>query len=96
MILILLFDQCGDKTNPVNSKAIELKDKLADKKTGMLTKENADKIRAVLSESKEFLEKVREADPDRAQVNWAYALYQVYYSLGDEKAKELESIVGGN
>jgi tetratricopeptide (TPR) repeat protein len=80
----------------LNSKAIELKDKLADKKTGMLTKENADKIRAVLSESKEFLEKVREADPDRAQVNWAYALYQVYYSLGDEKAKELESIVGGN
>ena len=80
----------------LNSKAIELKDKLADKKTGMLTKENLAKIKEVLTESKNFLEKVREADPDRAQVNWAYALYQVYYSLGDEKAKELEAIVGGN
>lgn len=81
----------------LNSKAIELKDQLADKKSGMLTKENLEKVKAVLTESKDFLEKVRDADPDRQQVNWAYALYQVYYSLGDEaKAKELESIVGGN
>lgn len=80
----------------LNSKAIELKDKLADKKTGMLTKENVAKVKEILTEAKDYLEKVREADPDRLQVNWAYALYQVYYSLGDEKAKELEAIVGGN
>lgn len=81
----------------LNSKAIALKDELADKKTGMLTTANANKIKAILTEAKDFLEKVREADPDREQVNWAYALYQVYYSLGDNaKASELEKIVGGN
>ena len=81
----------------LNSKAIALKDELADKKTGMLTNANADKVKAILNEAKGYLEKVREADPNREQVNWAYALYQVYYSLGDnEKATELESIVGGN
>jgi tetratricopeptide (TPR) repeat protein len=81
----------------LNSKAIELKDKLADKKTGMLTKENVAKVKDILNEAKGYLERVREADPDREQVNWAYALYQVYYSLGDnEKAKELEAIVGAN
>ena len=80
----------------LNSKAIELKDQLADKKTGMLTNANAEKVKAVLNEAKGFLEKVREADPNREQVNWAYALYQVYYSLREEdKAKEMESLVGG-
>ena len=81
----------------LNSKAIAMKDELADKKTGMLTTANADKVKAVLNEAKTYLEKVREADPDREQVNWAYALYQVYYSLGDTaKASELEKIVGNN
>ena len=81
----------------LNSKAIGMKDELADKKTGMLTTANANKVKEVLNEAKVFLEKVRELDPDREQVNWAYALYQMYYSLGDnEKASELESLVGGN
>ena len=80
----------------LNSKAIDLKDKLADKKTGKLTVENANKIKAILNDAKVYLEKVRELDPDRKTVNWAYALYQMYYSLGDnEKASELESLVGG-
>ena len=79
----------------LNSKAIELKDKLADKKTGMLTNENANKVKAVLTEAKGYLEKVRELDPDHEQVNWVYALYQMYYSLGDtEKAAELEKMLG--
>ena len=80
----------------LNSKAIAMKDELADK-NGNLTNENAEKVKAILNEAKDFLEKVREADPNREQVNWAYALYQVYYSLKDEaKAAELESIVNGN
>jgi hypothetical protein len=79
----------------LNSKAIELKDQLADKKTGMLTKESVAKVKAILNEAKGYLENVRQADPDREQVNWAYALYQVYYSLQDEaKVKELEPLVG--
>lgn len=78
----------------LNSKAIKLKDELADKKTGMLTNANADKVKAVLSDAKTYLEKVRELDPDREQVNWTYALYQMYYSLGDKaKADELEKML---
>ena len=78
----------------LNSKAIELKDKLADKKTGMLTTENANKVKAILTDAKGYLEKVRELDPNHEQVNWVYALYQMYYSLGDQaKAAELEKML---
>ena len=78
----------------LNSKAIDLKDQLADKVTGGLTKENADKVKAILAESKVFLEKTRELDPLREKVNWAYPLYQIYYSLGDEaNAAEMEKLV---
>ena len=78
----------------LNSKAIKLKDELSDKKTGMLTKANADKVKAVLTEAKGYLEKVRELDPDHSQVNWVYALYQLYYNLGEKaKADELEKML---
>ena len=78
----------------LNSKAIKMKDELADKKTGMLTKVNADKVKAVLTDAKTYLEKVRELDPDHEQVNWVYALYQLYYNLGDKaKADELEKML---
>lgn len=77
-----------------NSKAIELKDQLADKKTGGLTTENANKVKAVLAEAKNYLEKARTLDPDREKVNWAYPLYQIYYSLGDkEKSAEMEALI---
>ena len=78
----------------LNSKAIKLKDELADKKTGKLTVENANKIKAILSDAKGYLEKVRELDPDHEKVDWRYALYQMYYSLGDnEKASEIEKLL---
>lgn len=78
----------------LNSKAIDLKDQLADKKTGGLTKENADKVKAILAESLTFMERAKELDPDREKVNWAYPLYQIYYSLGDkEKSDEMEKLV---
>ena len=78
----------------LNSKAIKLKDELSDKKTGMLTKANADKVKEVLQDAKTYLEKVRELDPDHEQVNWVYALYQLYYNLGDKaKAEELEKML---
>ena len=78
----------------LNSKAIKLKDELADKKTGKLTVENANKIKAILTDAKGYLEKVRELDPDHEKVDWRYALYQMYYSLGDnEKASEIEKLL---
>ncbi len=67
----------------LNSKAIEVKDKLADKRTGGLTPANAAKVKSLLEEAKTYLLKAKELDPERKTVNWAYALYQVYYSLKD-------------
>lgn len=79
----------------LNSKAIEMKDKLADKKTGNLTTANFNKIKAILTESLTYLEKVKELDPSREKVNWAYPLYQIYYSLGDKaKSAEMEKLLG--
>ena len=89
------FIQCVFNTGVcLNGKAIDLKDKLADKNTGGLTKANADKVKAILSDSKEYLERAKELDPDREKVNWAYPLYQIYYSLGDKaKSDEMEKLV---
>lgn len=78
----------------LNSKAIELKDKLADKKTGGLTIENINKVKAILAEAKVYLEKSKEIDPNREKVNWAYPLYQIYYQLGDkDKSAEMEKLI---
>ena len=78
----------------LNGKAIDLKDQLADKNTGGLTKANADKVKEILNEAKSFLERSKELDPDREKVNWAYPLYQIYYSIGDKaKSDEMEKLV---
>ena len=78
----------------LNSKAIELKDQLADKKTGGLTVANANKVKEVLGQAKTYMEKARELDPTREKVNWAYPLYQIYYSLGDKaKSDEMEALL---
>lgn len=78
----------------LNSKAIDLKDELADKNTGGLTRENAEKVKAILAEAKVYLEQSKKLDPYREKVNWAYPLYQIYYSLGDDaKASEMEKLV---
>ena len=78
----------------LNGKAIDLKDKLADKNTGGLTKANADKVKAILTDALSFLERAKELDPDREKVNWAYPLYQIYYSLGNKaKSDEMEALV---
>ena len=80
----------------LNGKAIDLKDQLADKNTGGLTKENADKVKAILSDARVFLERTQEMDPNREKVNWAYPLYQIYYSLGEKaKSDEMEKLVNG-
>lgn len=79
----------------LNSKAIAMNDELADKKTGSLTTDNVEKIKVVLGQAKDYLEQARKLDPTREKVNWAYPLYQIYYSLGDkEKQAEMESLLG--
>ena len=77
-------------------KATAMSDQLAGA-TGRLTPENAEKVKAVYNDAKKYLEHVRSVDPDRKKANWAYSLYQVYYSLGDqEKVAEIEKIMNGN
>ena len=77
----------------LNSKAIALNDQLMDKKTMGLTKENAEKVKAVLRDAQVYLEKTRELDPDQKDTRWAYPLYRIYYSLENkEKMAELEKI----
>lgn len=77
----------------LNSKAIDLKDQLADKRTGGLTADNAKKVKDVLTEAQSFVEKTKELDPDQEKVKWAYALYQIYYSLKDPRAAEMEKLI---
>lgn len=78
----------------LNSKAGDLRDELADKNTGGLTTANANKVKEILNEAKKYMEKARELDPDRNIVDWAYPLYQIYYSLGDnEKSAEMEKLL---
>lgn len=46
-------------------------------------------------ESKNYLEKARELDPNRERANWTYPLYQCYYSLygaDDARTKEIEAL----
>ena len=77
-------------------KATALKDQLAGT-TGRLSPADAEKVKSVYSEAKTHLENVKNADPDRKKVNWAYTLYQVYYGLGDaDKVAEMEKLLGGN
>lgn len=70
----------------LNNQAITLKDAAG----GNLTPE----AKALLEESIANLNQLKEKDPNRETINWAYTLYQAYYLIGDEaKAKELESVI---
>ncbi len=51
---------------------------------------------ALYKESMGYLDKAKELDPNREKANWAYPLYQCYYSVygaNDPKTKELEGIL---
>ncbi len=77
----------------LNSKAIALQDELMDKKTMNISKENKEKVTAVLRQAQGYLEKTRELDPNRETTNWTYPLYRIYYATGDKaKMAELEAI----
>jgi tetratricopeptide (TPR) repeat protein len=51
---------------------------------------------ALYKESMGYLDKAKELDPNREKANWAYPLYQCYYSVygaNDPKTKELEAML---
>ena len=77
----------------LNSKAIALQDELMDKKTMNISKDNLEKVKAVLRDAQVYLEKTRELDPNHETTHWVYPLYRIYYTLGDKaKMAELEAI----
>lgn len=52
--------------------------------------------KAMMTESVGYLETARDLDPDRQRANWAYPLYQCYYTLygaNDSRTKEMEALV---
>lgn len=57
---------------------------------------NVDEQKKLYTESMGFLEQAKTIDPNRAQSNWAYPLYQCYYTLygaDDSRTKELEGML---
>lgn len=77
------------------SKAQNMNEQLADKRTGNLAAADLAKIQDVMKQALPLLNKCREKDADQLTVRWAYPLYQVYYSLGDkENADEVGKIAG--
>jgi hypothetical protein len=52
--------------------------------------------KALYTESKDYLERAQNVDPNRQQSNWAYPLYQCYYKLygaDDARTKEMEAMI---
>lgn len=51
--------------------------------------------KTMVGESVKYLETARELDPNRERANWAYPLYQCYYTLygaNDDRTKEIEAL----
>lgn len=77
-----------------SSKGFDLNEQLSN--NGRITKENAEKVNAVLAEAKGYYEKVKELDPDRKAVpNWPYQLRMIYNALGEtENANAISKMLG--
>ena len=77
-----------------SSKGFDLNEQLSN--NGRITKENAEKVNAVLAEAKGYYEKVKELDPDRNAVpNWPYQLRMIYNALGEtENANAISKMLG--
>lgn len=61
----------------------------------MLINNDPEAQKKLYTESAGYLEKSRDVDPDRRQSNWAYPLFQCYYSLygpDDSRTKEAEAL----
>lgn len=76
----------------IYQKSRELQDQLANS-DGTISRENKERVQALVREALPYLEKARQLDPAREKCNWAYPLYQSYYALQDTaKMSELEAI----
>lgn len=75
-----------------SSKAVELKDSCAVRKKKE-DKEHAQNIKKWLEMARDCFEIVQAKDPDCLIVDWRKPLYQVYYALGDKRAKKVAKIL---
>ncbi|MCH4147583.1 MAG: hypothetical protein LKG25_02035 [Prevotella sp.] len=58
--------------------------------------QNPAEVKKLYLESVGYLEKARQIDPNRERANWAYPLYQCYYSLygdNDSRTKEIHDLI---
>lgn len=63
--------------------------------SAMAIQDDAAKQKSLFQESLKYLEHARDVDPDRAQSNWAYPLFQSYYAVygaDDQRTKEVENL----
>ena len=74
------------------SKAIQTRDSI-EAAGNKATPEQTATIRQLLADGQPYLEKARLLDPQRHTVDWAPPLYQVYYALGDPRAKEVKQLI---
>ena len=76
-----------------SSKAIEMREQLADSK-GRLSPKQRSEVKKVLQQSKHYLEMVRQQDPSADAIDWHKPLYLVYYALHErDKALEIKKIM---
>lgn len=74
------------------SCAVELKDSLESSHSPLEESEKA-LVDARLRSALPYFEKVMATDPDRSHIDWAKAVYYVFYALGDERAKNLKELL---
>lgn len=77
-----------------SSKGFDLNESLS--VNGRIKNEDAAKVKAVLTEAKDYYEKVKELDPNRETIsNWPYQLRMIYNAIGEtEKANEISKMLG--
>lgn len=74
------------------SCAVETKDSLEAAHTPLIEDEKT-LVDELLRKSLPYFEKVMATDPDRNHIDWAKAVYYVFYALGDERAKDLKELI---
>lgn len=62
------------------SKALEMNDKFSDK-SGRISADNAAKVKAELNKAMDYVNKMKELDPNGEKVNWEYMSNQINYLL---------------
>lgn len=95
------YDECIDlykraiQANPKSSMAYTFLGFAINSKAQLINN-NPSEQKSLYRESAGYLEKAQDLDPERAQANWAYPLYQCYYALygmDDSRTKDIQKLI---